>query len=159
MGNQQMQGMMSPDQMKLAKIKAIIEEIEVTENQVVSTHGLSKVAEHKHEEHDHEEHDHEDETTSVTETPETAPPAPNRYDKTEFELFQEIFEKQYLTSTFKVVEGPEGGATEITLSKVDFAGVLARQVAMVDEKLHRDLTYRLKLRTKYEALLAELVPA
>lgn len=143
MGNQQMQDMMSPDQMKMAKIKAAIEEIESSDSLTINTHAFSQ---EKMQVHDH---DHKEDNESTTSVPSETP---TNDEKTEYDLFKEVFEKQYPTSSFKTT----GEATEVTLSKVDFVGVLARQVATVDEQLHRLLTFRPKLQTKYETQLNEL---
>ena len=64
MGNAQLGGMMSPVQMKMAKIKAIIEEIESTDSSKISTHSLSKLrSDHLQ---DCQHHNHEDEDDHET---------------------------------------------------------------------------------------------
>ena len=195
MGNSQLSGMMGAQDMAMAKVKAIMEEVQFAETQKFNTHGLSRTvdkAEHMpgypHGNHDHgDEHDEDEPTLQLTEpTPavQSTEPTPASEDskdqppasedvpqpttpnpatqKTEFDLFAEVFHKEYPTSTFQVVttqkDGQDAEQTEVTLSDVDWFKVLSQQAGILDTKLHKLLTVRSEIQVKTNEVASRLVP-
>ena len=178
MGNSQLSGMMGAQDMAMAKVKAIMEEVQFAETQKFNTHGLSKTvakSEHKpgcpHDDHEHDEdeqiptltpanEDSKDQHPASEDVPQPTTPAPATQ-KTEFDLFAEVFHKEYPTSTFQVVTTQKDGSdveqTEVTLSDADWFKVLSQQVSILDAKLHKLLTVRSEIQAKTNEVASKFV--
>lgn len=186
MGNSQLSGMMGAQDMAMAKVKAIMEEVQFAETQKFNTHGLSKtVAKSEHKSDcphgdDEDEHDEDEQTPTLTPATEPTPTSEDSKDqhpasedvpqpttpapatqKTEFDLFAEVFHKEYPTSTFQVVTTQKDGSdveqTEVTLSDADWFKVLSQQVSIIDAKLHKLLTVRSEIQAKTNEVASKFV--
>jgi hypothetical protein len=179
MGNSQLSGMMGSQDMAMTKVKAIMEEVQFAETQKFNTDGLSKtVAKSEHQPeclHDEDEdepipqlteptpisEDSKDQHPASEDVPQPTTPAPAT-EKTEFDLFAEVFHKEYPTSTFQVVttqkDGHDVEQTEFTLSDVDWFKVLSQQAGILDAKLHKLLTVRSEIQAKTNEVASRLVP-
>lgn len=153
MGNQQMQDMLSPHQTEIAKIKSMIEDIENTDKNILTTQPLTDrlfpVPDSV------PELDSPGEPISTeAKLSELLQPIPESEKPSEIELFTTMFTHEYPTSVFKQIDN----ATEITLSKTDFAGVLSRQVGRLDQRMHELLNMKAGIQAQYEELVRELTP-
>jgi hypothetical protein len=167
MGNSQLAGMMGTQDMAMAKVKSIMEEVQFAETQKFNTHGLSRtVAKAEHDEDEPTEptpasEDSKDQPPASEDVPQPTTPTPATQ-KTEFDLFAEVFHKEYPTSTFQVVttqkDDQDAEQTEVTLSDVDWFKILSQQAVILDTKLHKLLTVRSEIQVKTNEVASRLIP-
>ena len=179
MGNSQLPGAMGEQDLTMARVKAIMEEIQYAEAQNFTTHGLHKTLPENdlspgspHDEPTQPTEDSKDQLPELEDIPQTTQPTedskdqlpelentPQTSQKTEHDLFAEVFHKEYPTSTFKVVTEQDNGnvRTEIALSDVDWFKVLSQQVGILDAKIHKLLTVRITIQAKTNVAANKLV--